>query len=45
MALSGIAAIEMAMKDLDYPIEPGAGVSAAQNYYRATAHRPQLQAA
>ena len=45
MALSGIAAIEMAMKDLDYPIEPGAGVAAAQNYYRATARRAQLQAA
>ncbi len=36
MALSGLAAIEMAMKDLDYPIELGAGVSAAQEYYRKT---------
>ena len=36
MALSGIAAIEMAMKDLNYPIETGAGVHAAQEYYRAT---------
>lgn len=34
MALSGIAAIEMAMKDLGYPIELGSGVSAAQEYYR-----------
>jgi len=34
MALSGIACIEMAMKDLDYPIELGAGVAAAQDYYR-----------
>ncbi|MFK7858463.1 MAG: L-aspartate--glyoxylate aminotransferase BhcA [Granulosicoccus sp.] len=34
MALSGIAAIEMAMKDLDYPIELGQGVAAAQDYYR-----------
>jgi alanine-glyoxylate transaminase/serine-glyoxylate transaminase/serine-pyruvate transaminase len=34
LALSGIAAIEMAMKDLDYPIELGAGVAAAQAYYR-----------
>lgn len=34
MALSGIAIIEMAMKDLDYPIELGAGVIAAQDYYR-----------
>jgi alanine-glyoxylate transaminase / serine-glyoxylate transaminase / serine-pyruvate transaminase len=36
MVLSGIAAIEMAMKDLDYPIELGAGVAAAQEYYRST---------
>ena len=36
MALSGIAAIEMAMKDLDYPIELGSGVAAAQDYYRKT---------
>ncbi|MEL6278992.1 MAG: L-aspartate--glyoxylate aminotransferase BhcA [Pseudomonadota bacterium] len=35
MALSGIATIEMAMKDLDYPIELGAGVAAAQEFYRA----------
>ena len=34
MALSGIAAIEMAMKDLHYPIELGSGVAAAQEYYR-----------
>lgn len=34
MALSGIAAIEMAMKDLNYPIELGQGVAAAQDYYR-----------
>lgn len=34
MALSGIAIIEMAMKDLDYPIELGSGVVAAQDYYR-----------
>ncbi len=37
LALSGIAAIEMAMKDLNYPIEMGAGVAAAQDYYRSTA--------
>ncbi len=37
LALSGIAAIEMAMKDLDYPIEMGTGVAAAQGYYRSTA--------
>lgn len=34
MALSGLATIEMAMKDLDYPIELGSGVAAAQEYYR-----------
>ncbi|NQU56045.1 MAG: aminotransferase class V-fold PLP-dependent enzyme [Rhodospirillales bacterium] len=36
MALSGVATIEMAMKDLGYPIELGSGVSAAQEYYRKT---------
>ncbi|MGI9462414.1 MAG: L-aspartate--glyoxylate aminotransferase BhcA [Aestuariivirgaceae bacterium] len=45
MALSGLAAIEMAMKDLDYPIELGSGVSAAQQYYRRTAGIAQSQAA
>ena len=33
MALSGIATIEMAMYDLDYPIELGSGVAAAQAHY------------
>lgn len=36
MALSGVATIEMAMADLDYPVELGSGVAAAQQYYRAT---------
>ena len=45
MALSGIAAIEMAMKDLDYPIELGSGVSAAQEYYRNATSIAQSQAA
>ncbi|MEM9145745.1 MAG: L-aspartate--glyoxylate aminotransferase BhcA [Pseudomonadota bacterium] len=36
MALSGIATIEMAMRDLDYPIELGQGMAAAQDYYRKT---------
>ena len=36
MALSGVATIEMAMRDLDYPVTLGAGVAAAQDYYRAT---------
>lgn len=34
MVLSGLATIEMAMADLDYPIELGTGVRAAQNYFR-----------
>ena len=39
MALSGIATMEMAMKDLDYPIELGSGVAAAQDYYRSTSRQ------
>ncbi|MFK7761759.1 MAG: L-aspartate--glyoxylate aminotransferase BhcA [Roseobacter sp.] len=34
MMLSGLATIEMAMADLDYPIKLGSGVAAAQEYYR-----------
>ncbi len=45
MALSGIAAMEMAMKDLDYPIELGAGVAAAQDYYRHRDNFANKQAA
>ncbi len=45
MALSGLAAIEMAMKDLDYPIELGSGVIAAQQYYRKTSGIAHSQAA
>lgn len=45
MALSGIATIEMAMKDLDYPIELGSGVIAAQEYYRDTAYDRRSKAA
>lgn len=37
MALSGLATVEMAMADLDYPVEIGSGTRAAQEYYRATA--------
>ncbi|MGZ2257328.1 L-aspartate--glyoxylate aminotransferase BhcA [Roseobacter sp. A03A-229] len=40
MVLSGLATIEMAMADLDYPIELGSGVAAAQDYYRQ--HRAAL---
>ncbi len=42
MALSGIATIEMAMKDLDYAIELGSGVAAAQEFYRSTADQPAM---
>ena len=34
MVLSGLATIEMAMADLDYPITCGSGVAAAQEFYR-----------
>lgn len=34
LALSGLSVIEMAMKDLGYPIELGSGVAAAQDIYR-----------
>ena len=37
MVLSGLATIEMAMADLNYPIKLGYGVVAAQEYYRMTA--------
>lgn len=36
MVLSGLATIEMAMADLDYPITLGSGVAAAQAYYRSS---------
>ncbi|MEO1139041.1 MAG: aminotransferase class V-fold PLP-dependent enzyme, partial [Pseudomonadota bacterium] len=36
MVLSGLATVEMAMADLDYPIELGSGVAAAQDYFRAS---------
>lgn len=35
MVLSGLATMEMAMADLDYPIKLGSGVAAAQEYFRA----------
>jgi alanine-glyoxylate transaminase / serine-glyoxylate transaminase / serine-pyruvate transaminase len=44
MALSGLAAAEMAMKDLGYPITLGSGVSAAQEHYRSTL-RPAIRKA
>ncbi len=45
MVLSGLATAEMAMKDLGYPIELGAGVAAAQEYYRNTAAQNAAKAA
>ncbi|MEX0343850.1 MAG: L-aspartate--glyoxylate aminotransferase BhcA [Rhizobiaceae bacterium] len=45
MALSGLATIEMAMKDLNYPIELGQGVSAAQDYYRNSGEIADAKAA
>ena len=36
MALSGIATAEMVMADLDFPIKLGAGVAAAQEFYRTS---------
>lgn len=45
MALCGLAAIEMAMKDLGYPIQLGSGVAAAQEHYRKTAKIDLSQAA
>ena len=45
MALSGIATIEMAMMDLDYPIQLGQGVAAAQEYYRSSGKQANTKAA
>lgn len=45
MVLSGLATIEMAMKDLNYPIQLGSGVAAAQEYFRASKQTAQLKVA
>ena len=45
LALCGLATVEMAMKDLDYPILLGSGVAAAQDYYRTTTTCPERKAA
>jgi alanine-glyoxylate transaminase/serine-glyoxylate transaminase/serine-pyruvate transaminase len=45
MALAGLAAAEMAMGDLGYPVAPGSGVAAAQAYFRATRATPVQKAA
>ena len=44
-ALSGLATVEMAMKDLNFPIELGTGVAAAQEYYRKVSASPICQTA
>lgn len=44
MVLSGLATIEMAMVDLDYPVKLGSGVAAAQEYFR-TSRAPAAKAA
>jgi len=43
--LSGLATIEMAMADLNYPVKLGSGVIAAQEHYRATAAQALTKAA
>lgn len=45
LALSGLSVIEMAMKDLGYPIELGSGVAAAQDIYRRGSGAAQSAAA
>jgi alanine-glyoxylate transaminase/serine-glyoxylate transaminase/serine-pyruvate transaminase len=42
MVLSGLATIEMAMADLNYPITLGSGVAAAQEYFRNTAPKKSV---
>ncbi|MDC1286395.1 aminotransferase class V-fold PLP-dependent enzyme [Gammaproteobacteria bacterium] len=41
-ALSGLSAIEMAMRDLNFNIEPGSGVAAAQEFYRSSIDAPAV---
>ncbi|MBX2882397.1 MAG: aminotransferase class V-fold PLP-dependent enzyme [Granulosicoccus sp.] len=45
MSLAGIATLEMAMKDLNFPIELGSGVAAAQDYYRSNPAKQNARAA
>ena len=37
MVLSGLAAAEMCLADLGWPVKLGSGVAAAQDYYRLNA--------
>lgn len=45
LALSGIAVLEMAMKDKGFPIRLGSGVAAAQEYYSVSANKSSSKAA
>jgi alanine-glyoxylate transaminase/serine-glyoxylate transaminase/serine-pyruvate transaminase len=45
MVLSAISGAEMAMRDLGIQVEPGSGVAAAQEHYRATAKPVDMSAA
>lgn len=45
MVLSGLATLEMGMADLDYPVELGSGVIAAQDYFRNSRHNSLKSAA
>ena len=45
MVLSGLATIEMAMADLDYPVVLGSGVAAAQQSFRTSTIRHMAKAA
>jgi len=45
MALTGISTIEMAMHELGYPIQLGAGTAAAQAYYSKTRGEVRAMAA
>ena len=40
MCLAAIAGSEMAMRDLGIKVEPGSGVAAAEEYYRANGEQP-----
>ena len=44
MVIAGLGTIEMAMADLDYPIQLGSGVAAAQDYFRQTRTAQQVAA-
>lgn len=45
MCLTAIAGSEMAMRDLDIPVDAGSGVAAAMEYYRGTAQGASLKSA